>query len=88
MQWDGSRMAGFTEGTPWLRLAADYATVNVATLSGQSDSVLSLYRTLIGLRNSNAALNTGRVEKRRPAMARFFAMTGSMGSNGLRSCSI
>lgn len=63
MQWDSSRMAGFTEGTPWLRLAADYETVNVATLSGQSDSVLSLYRTLIGLRNSNTALNTGRVEK-------------------------
>ena len=62
MQWDSSRFAGFTEGTPWLRLGADHATVNVATLSGQSDSVLSLYRTLIGLRNANAALNTGRVE--------------------------
>jgi len=46
MQWDSSRMAGFTEGTPWLRLAADYETVNVAALSGQSDSVLNLYRTL------------------------------------------
>jgi alpha-glucosidase len=62
MQWDSSRLAGFTEGTPWLRLAADSATVNVATLSRQSDSVLSLYRTLIGLRNANAALNIGRVE--------------------------
>jgi alpha-glucosidase len=63
MQWDNSTMAGFTEGTPWLRLAADCETVNVAALSGQSDSVLSLYRTLIGLRNSHTALNTGRVEK-------------------------
>jgi alpha-glucosidase len=62
MQWDGSRFAGFTEGTPWLRVAADSPTMNVATLSPQSDSVLSLYRTLMGLRNANAALNTGRVE--------------------------
>jgi alpha-glucosidase len=62
MQWDGSQEAGFTEGTPWLRLAADSSTVNVATLSRQSDSVLSLYRTLIGLRNANPALNVGRVE--------------------------
>ncbi len=62
MQWDGSKEAGFTEGTPWLRLAADSSTVNVATLSRQSDSVLSLYRTLIGLRNANPALNIGRVE--------------------------
>ena len=62
MQWDGSEDAGFTEGTPWLRVAADSSTVNVATLTGQRDSVLSLYRSLIGLRNANAALNIGRVE--------------------------
>jgi alpha-glucosidase len=62
MQWDSSSQAGFTEGVPWLRLAADYATVNVAVLSGQSDSILSLYRRLIDLRRSHAALNTGAIE--------------------------
>jgi alpha-glucosidase len=63
MQWDSSTLAGFTEGTPWLRLGADHAAVNVATLSAQPDSMLSLYRTLIGLRNSNVALNSGHVEQ-------------------------
>jgi alpha-glucosidase len=63
MQWDSSRSAGFTSGKPWLRLAADSASVNVATLSSQSDSMLSLYRGLIGLRNANTALNSGGVEK-------------------------
>jgi alpha-glucosidase len=62
MQWDSSPQAGFTEGVPWLRLAADHATVNVAVLSGQSESILGLYRKLIDLRRSNAALNTGGVE--------------------------
>jgi alpha-glucosidase len=62
MQWDSSPQAGFTEGVPWLRLAADHATVNVAALSGQSESILSLYRKLIDLRRSHAALNTGGVE--------------------------
>ena len=62
MQWDGSQFAGFTTGTPWLRLGADHATVNVATLSGQKEAVLSLYRSLIALRNGNAALNSGRIE--------------------------
>ena len=62
MQWDNSRCAGFTEGTPWLRLAADYAAVNVSALSSQGDSVLSLYRALISLRNSNAALHAGAIE--------------------------
>jgi len=63
MQWDSGRFAGFTKGTPWLRLAPDYADVNVAQLSHQSDSMLSLYRALINLRNANAALNSGGVEK-------------------------
>jgi alpha-glucosidase len=63
MQWDSSRFAGFTTGTPWLRLAADSATVNVVTQSSQTDSMLSLYRTLIGLRNANKALNSGGVEQ-------------------------
>jgi alpha-glucosidase len=62
MQWDGSRFAGFTEGTPWLRVSADSPAVNVTTLSRQSDSVLSLYRMLIGLRSANTALNIGRVD--------------------------
>jgi alpha-glucosidase len=43
-------------------VSADSSTVNVAALTGQRDSVLSLYRSLIGLRNANAALNIGRVE--------------------------
>ena len=63
MQWDSSSGTGFTRGTPWLRLGPDYATENVATLSGKKDSVLSLYRTLIRLRNEHAALNSGQVEQ-------------------------
>ncbi len=63
MQWDSSRFAGFTQGRPWLRLADDYATINVAVLSGQSGSMLSLYRALIALRNANPALNTGQLER-------------------------
>jgi glycosidase len=43
-------------------LPADSPEVNVETLSRQRDSVLSLYRSLIGLRNANAALNRGGVE--------------------------
>ncbi len=61
MQWDRSAFAGFTKGTPWLRLAADYEAVNVDTLSRQRESMLGLYRALISLRNANTALNSGRV---------------------------
>jgi alpha-glucosidase len=43
-------------------LGADHATVNVANLSGQRGSILSLYRTLIRLRRVNEALISGRLE--------------------------
>ena len=62
MAWDGSPSAGFTTAKPWLPLAADHATVNLANLSGQPDSILSLYRTLIRLRRGNEALISGRLE--------------------------
>jgi alpha-glucosidase len=62
MQWDSSAHAGFTTGKPWLRLAADYASVNVATLGEQSDSMLSLYRALLRIRREHVALNTGEVD--------------------------
>jgi alpha-glucosidase len=62
MRWDGSLSAGFTEARPWLLLGADHATLNVANLSGQRDSILSLYRTLIRLRRSNEALISGWLE--------------------------
>jgi alpha-glucosidase len=44
-------------------LGTDHATVNVANLSGQRDSILSLYRTLIRLRKNNEALVSGRIEE-------------------------
>jgi alpha-glucosidase len=62
MPWDCSLQAGFTQARPWLPLGADHATVNVENLSGQRDSILSLYRTLIRLRRANEALISGRLE--------------------------
>ena len=62
MPWDSSPEAGFTQAKPWLPLGADHPTVNVASLFGQRDSILSLYRTLIRLRRANEALISGRLE--------------------------
>jgi alpha-glucosidase len=49
MQWNGSRFAGFTTGRPWLPVATDYGTINVAAEQKGSASILSLYRNLIAL---------------------------------------
>jgi alpha-glucosidase len=50
MQWDATRRAGFTDGTPWLPLPADAASVNVAQQRDDPMSMLSLYRSLLELR--------------------------------------
>jgi alpha-glucosidase len=60
MQWDASEHAGFTTGMPWLPIASDARRVNVATQSGDPDSMLSFTRAGIALRRSSTALRLGR----------------------------
>jgi glycosidase len=59
MPWDGSANAGFTTGTPWLPLNPDWPTRNVAAQAGEPDSMLALYRSLLALRRTHAALTLG-----------------------------
>jgi alpha-glucosidase len=61
MQWDAGPNAGFSpEGVEtWLPLADDYPTRNVAALTVDPKSILSLYRRLLGLRHTRPALQGG-----------------------------
>lgn len=60
MQWDDSENAGFTTGTPWLPVADDYRVRNVKVEKADPTSLLSLYRRLIDLRQSQRSLCAGR----------------------------
>ncbi|MGC9947070.1 MAG: alpha-glucosidase [Bryobacteraceae bacterium] len=59
MQWDVTRNAGFTTGTPWLPVPPNFTTVNVQTESRQPASPLEWYRRLIQLRAAHPALRDG-----------------------------
>jgi alpha-glucosidase len=59
MPWDESENAGFTTVKPWLPLNADWPTRNVASMTEDSQSILTLYRRLIALRRNCLALSTG-----------------------------
>ena len=50
MQWKDAPQAGFTSGTPWLKVNDNYPVINVEKEEGQPDSVLHYYRKLIALR--------------------------------------
>ncbi|HEX5039646.1 MAG TPA: alpha-amylase family glycosyl hydrolase [Candidatus Limnocylindria bacterium] len=61
MQWDASPNAGFAPpaATPWLPLAPDASSVNVAGQAEDPDSILTLTRRLIALRREHPALAHG-----------------------------
>lgn len=51
-QWDDSPNAGFTTGTPWLKVNPNYREINCASQLHQAGSVWSWYHDLIALRKS------------------------------------
>jgi alpha-glucosidase len=59
MQWNDTPHAGFTTGTPWLRVGPDFPDVNVQAQKDDPDSLLSFYRRLIRLRRRTPALRRG-----------------------------
>ena len=51
-QWDSSENAGFTTGTPWLKVNPNYTEINAKDQIHRPDSLFSWYKSLIALRKS------------------------------------
>lgn len=52
MQWNDSKEAGFTTGTPWLHVNPNYTEINVENEEKDSTSVLNWYKAMIALRKN------------------------------------
>lgn len=50
MQWTDGANAGFTTGTPWLKVNPNYRSINAAAQVGDADSIYSFYKKMIALR--------------------------------------
>lgn len=50
--WSDEENAGFTSGTPWLKINPDYVRINAREQMGREDSVFHFYQKLIALRKS------------------------------------
>ncbi|HEU5324692.1 MAG TPA: alpha-amylase family glycosyl hydrolase [Candidatus Limnocylindria bacterium] len=83
MQWDASPNAGFAAAVakPWLPIAADADTVNVAGQSEDRHSILTLTRDLIRLRREHPVLHRGDFERFGPTPDGVFAFR-RMGEEG------
>ena len=75
MQWDTSPNAGFAPAgvQTWLPIADDYAGRNVAVQSDDPTSMLSYFRTLTGLRQSEPALTIGAYQSIDTGVSEVFA---------------
>ena len=57
-QWNDKENAGFTTGTPWLKVNPNYSDINLAKQHDDELSVWNFYRSLIRLRKSPEYSNT------------------------------
>jgi alpha-glucosidase len=73
MQWDDSPQAGFSQAQPWLPVAANYPTCNVAQQEEDPTSMLNLYRALAHLRQAEPALHGGEYATVETAVSDIFA---------------
>ena len=58
MQWTDGENAGFTVGTPWLKVNPNYEDINVEAELADENSVLHFYKKLIALRKDPAYKET------------------------------
>lgn len=62
-QWSDTENAGFTSGTPWLKISSDYRRFNAEDEAARADSVLNFYKKAIALRKETPALIYGGFRK-------------------------
>ena len=60
MQWTAGENAGFTTGTPWLKVNGNHTEVNVESEQKREDGVLAFWRRMITLRKEHPVLREGK----------------------------
>lgn len=75
MQWDDSANAGFTTGTPWIKVNPNYPQINVAAALADPDSIFYYYQKLIWLRKHYPIVVHGTYDLIEDTDARVYAFT-------------
>jgi len=59
VQWNNTEQAGFTSGTPWLKINPNYTSINVANALIYKDSIFYYYQKMLALRKVHKTLVYG-----------------------------
>ena len=72
MQWSAEENGGFTSGTPWFQVNANYTEINAAAQEADPDSLLNFYRKLIAFRKHSAVALWGDYRELCPKSRDFY----------------
>lgn len=78
MQWDDSKNAGFTTGTPWIDVNPNYTKINAKEQIAREDSVFNYYKKLIALRKEYEIIVYGDYNLLLPEDKDFFVYERSL----------
>ena len=78
MQWDAKEQAGFTTGTPWIRVNPNYKEIYVAQALADPNSVFHYYKKLIQLRREHPIVVYGTYDLILPSHEEIYAFTRTL----------
>jgi oligo-1,6-glucosidase len=80
MQWTAGPQAGFTDGTPWIEVNPNHATINVDADRADPDGVFAHYRALIAARKAHRVIVEGRYRAFAADDPQIMAYTRTLGA--------
>ncbi|NLK97445.1 MAG: alpha-glucosidase [Epulopiscium sp.] len=83
MHWDDSTNAGFTTGTPWIKVNPNYKWINAKAQINDPNSVFNYYKKLIQLRKQHEIIVYGDYELLLPDSEEIYAFIRKLGEERL-----
>ncbi|MEN8702097.1 glycoside hydrolase family 13 protein [Bacillus infantis] len=62
MQWNSTANAGFSSGSPWMKVNSNYTDINVEKQEKDEKSILSFYKKMITLKKANEVFTYGQYD--------------------------
>jgi oligo-1,6-glucosidase len=83
IQWDDSENAGFTSGTPWLKVNPNYPEINAKNALEDKNSIFYYYQQLIKLRKEHDIIVYGTYDLILEEDEKIYAYTRTLGDKKL-----
>ncbi|MDB5147644.1 MAG: alpha,alpha-phosphotrehalase, partial [Mucilaginibacter sp.] len=82
-QWNSTANAGFTTGTPWIKVNPNYKNINAAAQEKGANSTLNYFRRMVKLRKDNLTLVYGKYTLLDPKNPDTYAYTRELNGKKL-----